>query len=228
MAIRDRLKDAPWYNKINNTILVGGVGGIGSWVSFLLARAGFQIYVFDPDIIEQHNIGGQLYQLGQVGKRKVDALQDIIRSFSDIYILKDASSVTRDSISASRCISAFDNMQARKDMFEKWKETTPINGIFIDGRLEAEYMKIFCIEASNSTSIDRYINEELSVTDAEIPDAPCTMKQTSHSAAMIASHMVGFFTNHVTNVVEKDNSREVPYSWEYFIPINLLNNERAT
>jgi len=42
---------------------------------------------------------------------------------------------------------------------------------------------------------------------------------------MIASHMVAFFTNHYTNVVEKDNSRSVPFFWEYFIPIDYLNIE---
>jgi hypothetical protein len=51
------------------------------------------------------------------------------------------------------------------------------------------------------------------------------MKQTSHSAAMIASHMVGFFTNHMTNNAVGEKDRTVPFFWEYFIPINYINEE---
>ena len=61
--------------------------------------------------------------------------------------------------------------------------------------------------------------------DTEVQDAPCTMKQTSHSAAMIASHMVGFFTNHMTNNAVEEKDRTVPFFWEYFIPINYINEE---
>ena len=57
---------------------------------------------------------------------------------------------------------------------------------FIDGRLTAEQLQIYCVKYQD---IERYRTEAL-FSDSDVPDAPCTMKQTSHVAAMIASYMV--------------------------------------
>ena len=37
-----RLKDAPWFPQKNEYVLIGGAGGIGSWASLLISRAGFK------------------------------------------------------------------------------------------------------------------------------------------------------------------------------------------
>jgi len=42
---------------------------------------------------------------------------------------------------------------------------------------------------------------------------------------MIASHMTAFFTNHIANIIERNYIREVPFYYEYFIPINLTEND---
>ena len=131
-------------------------------------------------------------------------------------------------------------MKARKDMFEGWKEyvsewkeanelaiglgeNSVVNKnvpVFIDGRLLMEQLTIFCVTPDK---IDEY--EKHLFSDDEVQEAPCTLKQTSHSAAMIASHMVGFFTNHITNNVVGEKDRALPFRWEYFIPINLIQEE---
>lgn len=58
--------------------------------------------------------------------------------------------------------------------------------------------------------------------DSEIEDAPCTLKQTTHTAAMIASHMVGFFTNFITHIKKEIPVINIPYKWEYNIPIGFI------
>ena len=84
-------------------------------------------------------------------------------------------------------------------------------------RLTMEQLQIFCVTPDR---IEEYEREHL-FDDSEVEDAPCTMKQTSHSAAMIASHMVGLFTNHITNIYEREIIRDIPFYYEYFIPITL-------
>ena len=234
-----RFKDAPWFPKEETNVIVGGAGGIGSWLTLLLSRAGFYPVVYDFDVLEGHNLAGQLYTQkdAEIGALKVDALKGLCKHFADTDITVMAEKYTKDSMTHNYVFSAFDNMQARKDMFAAWKEyvkewedfkgiadaahipNIPLSEpIFIDGRLTAEQMQIFCVTPDKIEEYEKHLFD-----DTEVQDAPCTMKQTSHSAAMIASHMVGFFTNHMTNNAVKDKDRTVPFFWEYFIPINYIN-----
>ena len=119
--------------------------------------------------------------------------------------------------------SAFDNMDARRAMFKVWKRSwnSMNRPIFIDGRLNAEQFQIFCVTPENA---DVYERIHL-FNDSEVEDAPCSAQQTTHTAAMIAGHMVGFFTNHITNINLRDEVREIPFMYEYFTPMNLTVSE---
>ena len=236
-----RFKDAPWFPKEETNVIVGGAGGIGSWLTLMLSRAGFFPIVYDFDRLEEHNLAGQLYTKldAEQNVLKVDALKGLCKHFADTDITVMSEKYNKDSMSHHYVFSAFDNMQARKDMFNAWCEYVkewqednkildleaeiPENievPIFIDGRLTAEQMQIFCVTPKNISKYKEHLFD-----DSEVEDAPCTMKQTSHSAAMIASHMTGFFSNHMTNNAEQDSVRSVPFFWEYFIPINYINEE---
>ena len=236
-----RFKDAPWFPKEETNVIVGGAGGIGSWLTLMLSRAGFFPIVYDFDRLEEHNLAGQLYTKSDAEAMvpKVDALKGLCKQFADTDITVMNERYTKDSMSHHYVFSAFDNMQARKDMFNAWCEYVeewqkendildldkPLKEgiqvpIFIDGRLTAEQMQIFCVTPDKIEAYKEHLFD-----DSEVEDAPCTMKQTSHSAAMIASHMTGFFSNHMTNNSEQDSVRSVPFFWEYFIPINYINEE---
>jgi len=218
----NRFKDLEWFSDSPETILVGGAGGISSWTTLLLARAGFLPIVYDFDTIEEHNIGGQLYRNSDTGKYKVTALNNIVSDFTGTNISSSKEKVDENTPSHIFAIAGFDNMKARRDMFEAWKKmsNSPVTPIFIDGRLEAESMQIFCVTPDK---IDRY--QEHLFDDSEVEEAPCTRKQTSHCASMIASHIVGFLTNHITNIKKREILREVPFYYEYNIPLNLTETE---
>lgn len=216
----DRFKGAPWFPQGEEMVMVGGAGGIGSWLTFFLARAGFKPFLFDFDSIEEHNLGGQLFRHSDVGKAKVSAVSQIVKDFCGQEINAFPERINERSPSHHFTFSAFDNMKARKDLFSCWKRSItncPVTPIFIDGRLESEQLQIFCVTPEN---MEEYEREHL-FDDSEVEDLPCTMRQTSHSAAMIATHMVAFFTNHITNIYERENIRLVPFYYEYFIPANL-------
>jgi molybdopterin/thiamine biosynthesis adenylyltransferase len=218
---RSRFKDAPWYPKETTSAIIGGAGGIGSWLTFLLARAGFDPIVYDYDAIESHNIGGQLFGIKHIGLPKVEAIKSIVKEFSDTDITVFNEAFDLDSMSHQYTFAAFDNMKARKDMFQVWYEgnSENPNAILIDGRLLMEQMQIFCVTRENAAEY----KEEHLFDDSEVEAENCTMKQTSHSASMIASLMVGFFTNHVTNIIQGSVVRQVPFYHEYFIPINMTS-----
>lgn len=216
----ERFKDAPWFPQRDELVMIGGAGGIGSWLAFFLARAGFKPTIYDFDIIEEHNLGGQMFRHTDVNKAKVVAVQNIISDFCGEQINTVAEAIDYNSPTNHFMFSAFDNMEARKMLFEVWKRSIPncsVTPIYIDGRLEAEQLQIFCVTPDK---IEEYERDHL-FDDSEVEETSCTMRQTSHSAAMIATHMVGFFTNHITNIYEREIIREVPFYYEYFIPANL-------
>ena len=219
-----RFQGLDWYSQDNApVVVVGGAGGIGSWLSFFLARANFNVILSDFDTVEEHNIGGQLFKRDQIGRYKAEAVGRNVSEFSTNTINAQIVKITEETATHEFMFSAFDNMDARRAMFKVWKRSwNSINRpIFIDGRLNAEQFQIFCVTPENA---DEYERIHL-FNDSEVEDAPCSAQQTTHTAAMIAGHMVGFFTNHITNINLRDEVREIPFMYEYFTPMNLTVSE---
>lgn len=219
-----RFQGLDWYSQDNApVVVVGGAGGIGSWLSFFLARANFNVTLSDFDTVEEHNIGGQLFKRNQVGMYKAEAVGRNVSEFSTNTINAQIVKITEETATHEFMFSAFDNMDARRAMFKVWKRSwnSMNRPIFIDGRLNAEQFQIFCVTPENA---DEYERIHL-FNDSEVEDAPCSAQQTTHTAAMIAGHMVGFFTNHITNINLRDEVREIPFMYEYFTPMNLTVSE---
>lgn len=222
-----RFKDASWLGA-EEVVIIGGAGGISSWLTLLLARANFIPMVYDFDRLEPHNLGGQLFPASGLGKLKVDVLAEVVKNFAEVDIWTMNEKYDMTSTSGKFVFSGFDNMQARKDMFTLWvnyvanEAENKSECVFIDGRLSAEQLQIFCITGDDQPHIAEYAQTHI-FADSEVPDAPCTMKQTSHAAAIIAGMMVGYFTNHVHNFRTKTKSRFVPFQKEYFIPLDLMS-----
>lgn len=221
-----RFKDAPWFPKNDEIVMIGGAGGIGSWLTYFLTKIGFRAYLYDFDTVETHNLGGQLFRQNDIGKLKVLAVEKIVQDFCGGNISTFNTPVEEGTPGHYFTFSAFDNMAARRALFNSWKRTwgtEPLGAtpIFIDGRLEIEQLQIFCVTPATSY---KYEQEHL-FHDSQVEEISCTMKQTSHTAAMIASIMSGFFTNHITNIYEKEIIREVPFYHEYVVPMNFTNTE---
>ncbi len=65
------------------TVGIAGAGGLGSNVAVALARSGIGcLIVVDFDKVEKSNLNRQYYFLNQIGKYKVDALQEVIHTIN--------------------------------------------------------------------------------------------------------------------------------------------------
>ena len=224
-------------------IHIGGAGGIGSWTAFFLARIGYNIVIYDVDTVETHNLAGQLFSKNDIGARKVSAVNNLVHNFCDTSLTVYSSFIQNHAIFNPYMISAFDNMEARKAMLEKFENyldnrESQISRImeeeggivpedkycisdmplFIDGRMEAEQIQIFCVTPDR---IERY--KETLFEDSSVEDAPCSFKQTSHTASMMGSLITTLFTNHITNLKLGEKIREVPFRTDFYSP--FLNFE---
>jgi hypothetical protein len=125
MANIDRFKDLDWVHKAShNRVLIAGVGGIGSWLALALARSNFNITLRDYDTIEAHNSGGQLYSHKEAGMLKIHALRDTVKYFCDSQVSHMSSKIeeSSDVSKFNYYASCFDNMEARKILFNKYVE----------------------------------------------------------------------------------------------------------
>jgi molybdopterin/thiamine biosynthesis adenylyltransferase len=70
--------------------IVIGLGGIGSWVAVDLALLGVGTLVLvDPDIIEASNLNRTLFKLSDIGRKKTDAIKEMIfERRQDIIVLE--------------------------------------------------------------------------------------------------------------------------------------------
>lgn len=220
-----RFSGASWFEAIQKKkAIIAGLGGIGSYICFLLSRMQpTALYLFDDDIVEAVNMSGQLYCNADIGKYKVDAMADMMAqyaSFHNVFAFRSKYTAERDT--ADIMICGFDNMEARKLFFDKWyahvsaKETTEEKKqcLFIDGRLSAEYFQVFAITGDDVESQNNYHNNEL-FSDAEADETVCSYKQTTYMANMIGSVIVNVFTNFVANEVAGAPIRELPYLTTY-------------
>lgn len=202
-----RFSGALWYDKIQLQLAtVVGVGGIGSWLTFFLSRLGLsKIYIYDPDRVESVNMAGQLYKLSDINDYKTDAINKTCREFSNYFGINSfRQKVSEDTPFFRHVFTGLDNMDGRKYSYYRWKESLVRAGqrdkcIFIDGRLTANMFQIFAITGDDLVNMAIYENQWL-FNDNEAVELPCSFKQTSHIAAMIASVMTNIYINYIAKV----------------------------
>lgn len=229
-----RFSSAIWYENIQKKIVtLAGVGGIGSYVGFLLARMkpAF-MFIYDDDIVEAVNMSGQLYGQSDLGRPKVSALAGMIRNYAgygNVFAMTER--FTDESEASDIMICGFDNMAARRLFFNKWvnhvqskPEEERKNCLFIDGRLAAEEFQVLCIKGDDEYNINRY-NDEFLFSDAEADETICSYKQTTFCANMIASYMVNLFVNFCANQCEPIIDRDLPFLTTYNAETMYLKTE---
>jgi hypothetical protein len=229
----DSFSTAPWFDhKVVYHAGIGGIGNIGSWTSLMLSRMGFKLFLFDMDNIELRNISSQLYPRSHIGTLKTHSMVKTIKELTGTsHNIIALGKYDEDSPIFDISIAVFDNMKARKIMFDKWVDfqntkrqeilagtREKIEGevnMFIDGRSLAELGIVYAINSPKD--VERY-KEEL-FDDDEVEDQVCSFKSTSHNGMMVASVITALITNQITNKKFGKNFRSVPFKVEFELPV---------
>ena len=222
LTINRRFSEAPWVN--NFPVTIGGLGGIGSNVAYLLAKHGVKARIYDFDVVELHNIGGQFFDRRDVGKNKTNAIIDKILYIDKSLDWNYSWEFTQNSIINSIAFGCFDNMKARTLFYNAWKnlylsateeykEANPF--ILIDGRQNAETLDIYIVTPE---TMERYEKEGL-FDDSEVEDLPCNFKSTTHTGFLTSGLMISAYTNYMANFNTKEDVRSVPFRIQFTISI---------
>ena len=220
-----RFSGAIWYKQIQQQVItLAGLGGIGSYCAFLLGRLKPErLIMYDGDYVEASNMSGQLYGKEDIGKSKVYATSSMLSNYtSSTNVIALNTPFNLDSQSTDIMICGFDNMEARKIFFNKWKQhvsqydfdSSKSKCLFIDGRLAAEEFQVLSIQGNDERAIKEY-EEKWLFRDAEAEETICSYKQTTFMANMIASVMINVFVNFIANQCNPIIDRDVPFLISY-------------
>lgn len=219
-----RFSGAIWFDKIQKqNVLIAGVGGIGSNTAYLISRMHpNKLQLYDNDKVDNVNMSGQFFTCADLERFKVDAIANHLQKFShffDTYSFRER--VTEKTYLPPIVICGFDNMEARKITFYNW--LTTLEGLteaqkkkylFIDGRLAAEKLQVFCMTGDDTYNQDLYKRDWL-FSEEEAEHAVCSYKQTSYCAMLIASIICNLFVNFCANMCEPLINRDLPFFTEY-------------
>lgn len=229
-----RFSGAAWYGEIQRQrVIVAGVGGIGSNLAFQLARMNLEaLALYDDDYVENVNMAGQLFSKQDVGKTKVDAMASMISDYTTMthaYAIREK--FTSESMPGYIMMCGFDNMAARRQFFQTWKqfvsqlpEQERRKCLFLDGRLSIDVAQVFCI-TGDCPEYMRIYEDKYLFLDSEADDTMCSLKQTTYMACLIASLMVNHFTNFVANLLDPLIPYDLPFFTEYDAR-NMIFNKR--
>lgn len=233
-----RFSSAIWYDEVKSkTITLAGLGGIGSYVAYLLSRLNpAYMYIYDDDTVEPANMSGQMFSIDDLGSSKVAAVTRLLHKYSNYFNLYGLPErFNSDSGGTEIMICGFDNMEARKTFFNVWKscvmnaaEIDRKHYLFIDGRLAAEEFQVLCIRGDDSFNIERYEKEWL-FSDDEADATVCSYKQTTFMANMIGSIIVNLFVNFCANDIEGEEhpfiERDLPFLTTYDASMMMFKTE---
>lgn len=149
-----------------------GCGATGSRIALSVAKLGVEkIICYDFDVVEEHNIANQIYGNNDIGKKKVEALKQIILNQTGVEIKAvdaevDGSQVLRDVV-----FILTDTMASREKI---WKEALRYNfsvQLMIETRMDADNMQIYTVNPSDPDHVRRW--EATLYPDEEAAESLC-------------------------------------------------------
>lgn len=132
--------------KVNVTLV--GCGGIGSYTAGLVARMGVgRLKLVDFDKVEATNVATQDLSPTRVGEYKVTAVGEWVGELNEgmevgVYPERfGAHHLDRDSI----LVLAVDSIEARRGIYEVWKEDAEPGQVLVDPRMGAESFEMWVV-----------------------------------------------------------------------------------
>ena len=180
------------------TIHIIGVGGIGSPLAFQLVKMGFNKFVFyDHDILEEHNIANQMYRLRDVGKPKVEALEEFLRphTYEGQYILPHKGKFTDEMTidEGDIVMVCVDSMDTRIDLWRNMLKDRPW-GLYMEARMGGEIFKIYSVTQDNKNDYD---TPDILYPSSEAVELPCTARAILYNTFALSGFMGACLSKHL-------------------------------
>lgn len=171
---------------LNVTII--GLGGIGSPTAEKLARMGVKnITLYDSDEVNEHNRPYTVYRRDQVGRKKTEALADVLFSAADDLNLRWYNCLVNNEFQDLNgiVISGLDSMASRKQVWQAIMNQPKQVELYIDGRMAAQIARILIVNPNIPTQKEWY--ESTLFNDTPENAIPCSARAIGYNTGMISS-----------------------------------------
>jgi len=204
------------------TVSIIGCGSVGSFTALALSKMGAKIkYLYDSDIIEEHNLSNQFFKLNDLEKKKNEALEELLKEFSNVNDIELFDNVNNRTMFKSQIvISAVDSMSARKLIWERVKKSSEPK-LYIDSRMGGKVYSIFTVDLRDALRRGKY--EESLVDDSNVEPIRCTERTIIFNvlgvASSICNQLVKWFREEYHN--DKSYSNEIHFSYEDYMTVSM-------
>lgn len=188
---------------VDGKIHIIGCGAVGSTIAELLARCGLTDFVlYDHDTVEPHNLVNQMFRDKDVGKKKVDALAEILTEINPEIAsrIKLVPEKYVDQPLSGYVFLCVDSIAVRKAIVKQNQYNTMIR-MMSDVRISLTDAQHYMANWRNSQSVKillasmNFTDEE---ADAETPRTACnTMLSVCTTVRIVCAHAVSNFMNFV-------------------------------
>jgi hypothetical protein len=182
-------------SRFTRPVVVIGGGATGSYITFLLAKMGCRdITVYDPDVVENYNLPNQVYGPKHTGEKKVIALSKVLSELTGVEIKSVDRLFHREEVRGIVFVLT-DTMSSRKEIWESSIKYQINVDLMIETRMGAEGGRIYAINPSSPSQIERY--EKTLYSDEEAEESPCSRRAIAPTVATIAGMAVFTMLNFV-------------------------------
>lgn len=203
----DLSKSLEYFNPINDVkgaIHIIGIGAMGSRVAELLVRLGIEtIHIWDMDTVEPKNITNQLYFARQIGMKKTDALEQILKLINpNLTVIKHGE--YKDQILSGYIFLNVDSIELRYKIATANKDNDKIKAMF-DCRMRLEDAQSYAADWTKKDQVNTFINT-MDFSDEEAKEAtPVSACGTTLSVASTVVSTAAFTVANFINLIRKGN-----------------------
>jgi molybdopterin-synthase adenylyltransferase len=138
-------------------VVLIGAGSIGSFIAFFLAKNGVtDITVYDADTVASHNVPMSLYREDDVGRYKVEALQEIVRFTTGVELKIHSKKYHDQPLKRCSVIASVDDMDNGRVPIWEHVRGVPTIDLFVDTRVHQGYGEVYSIVPFSSDDAANY------------------------------------------------------------------------
>lgn len=134
-----------------------GVGATGSRIALSLAKLGIRsIHVWDPDVIEPHNVPNQVFGNDLCGQLKVDALRGIVLAQTGTEIVTHAERVDGTQRLGPIVFLLTDTMSSRKEIWQRGLRYKPHVSLVVETRMGSNSGRVYAVNPAAPAEVSAW------------------------------------------------------------------------